>query len=224
MIQIVPRSWVRRLWPGIMPKATRSIWLTLDDGPDPVHTDRILRVLDQQQVKATFFMIGSKVEAHEGVVRRVFAAGHRIGNHTHTHRKLSELTLPEIRAEIEKADERIAPYVVGEKLFRPPYGASNAGIANVAAQLGYRTVLWNVDPTDWDPQYQPKTWISDAVRQVKDNRASVVLTHENQKTTADNYDLFIRSLKAIGSIRFEPPATLPEEVEGIPDWLRAGWL
>jgi len=218
-MRLDPRSWLRRLWPGAAPEVQRSIWLTLDDGPDPVLTDRILRILDRHRVSATFFMIGSKVEAHEDVVRRVFAAGHRIGNHTHTHRNLSELTLPEMREEIEQAEARLAPYVVGQKLFRPPYGASNAGTDRIAAQLGYRTVLWNVDPTDWDPQSQPKAWIGSAVRQVKDNRACVVLTHENQETTADYYDLFIRRLKAIGSIRFEPPSTLPEKIEGLPDWL-----
>jgi len=217
MTRLGLRSWTRKLRGGTQPP--RSLWLTLDDGPHPALTDRILRVLDLHRVSATFFMVGSKAAVHQETVRRVFAAGHRIGNHTHTHRRLSELTEPEIREELMTAHEHIAPYVVGQKLFRPPYGARNTCVDDVAAQLGYRTVLWNVDPTDWDVQCQPSAWIGNAVRQVEERRGSVVLTHDNLETTAEHYDLFIRKLKAIGSIRFEPPSSLPETIEALPEWL-----
>lgn len=202
------RRWVQRWNGGVTAQPPRCVWLTLDDGPDPVLTERILRVLDRHRVKATFFMIGKKVEAHGSVARRVFEAGHRIGNHTYSHRRLTELAAPDVREEIQRADGLLADYSRNDKIFRPPYGALNATVEAVAAGLGHQTILWDVDATDWDPPFQPKGWIRKCVWQIENGDGGIVLTHDNLKTTAEYYDLFIRRIKAIGSITFGDPALL----------------
>ncbi|WP_051371524.1 polysaccharide deacetylase family protein [Mesorhizobium loti] len=189
-------------------KSPRRVWLTLDDGPDPINTEKILKVLDRHRIKAAFFMIGEKVAAQPAVVQRVFDAGHRIGNHTFSHRRLTELTAAEIRDEIETTAKLISAFTRDEKIFRPPFGAIDQTVCAIADDLGHRTVLWNVDPTDWDLQCQPKGWIDKALHATHKREASVILAHDDRRTTAENFDLFIRRLKKSGRIAFENPATL----------------
>ena len=80
----------------------KHVWLTLDDGPDPVHSERILRVLDHHGIKAVFFVIGNRVAAHAATLRRTFEAGHLVANHTLTHRRLTELSDAEVLREIAR--------------------------------------------------------------------------------------------------------------------------
>src|SRR5688572_731689 len=71
--------------------ASKKVWLTLDDGPHPTHTNKILDVLDSHNIKATFFVLGTNVANHPALVKKAFDAGHHIGNHTYTHRDLTTL-------------------------------------------------------------------------------------------------------------------------------------
>ncbi|MEP6563488.1 MAG: polysaccharide deacetylase family protein [Mesorhizobium sp.] len=186
----------------------KRIWLTLDDGPHPVHTEQILRVLDRHRIKATFFVIGEKVADQDAMVRRAFDAGHRIGNHSFTHRRMTELSPPEIRDEIEKTDQLISRYTNGQKIFRPPFGAHDAKVDAIVDALGHRIVMWHVDPTDWDPRHQPKAWIGRALHEMGDKPDCVILNHDDRATTAAHYDLFIERIKRTGSVNFEHPDTL----------------
>ncbi|ESZ09351.1 polysaccharide deacetylase family protein [Mesorhizobium sp. M1060] len=189
-------------------KLPKRVWLTLDDGPEPGHTEQILKVLDLHRIKATFFVIGEKVAAHPAIVQRVFDAGHRIGNHTFSHRRLTELKPAEVRQEIESTGSLISAFTPGGKIFRPPFGALSRVVSEIADELGHRTLLWDVDPNDWDPHRQPKGWIRSALREVRAKRDCVILTHDSLPTTAENFDLFITLLKKAGPITFEDPATL----------------
>jgi peptidoglycan/xylan/chitin deacetylase (PgdA/CDA1 family) len=101
----------------------RTVALTFDDGPDPRWTPQILNVLRREQVPATFFVVGSRVAEHGGLVRRTLAEGHEIGSHTYTHENLS--TLPAWRARLELLLSQLAlagSAGLNTSLFRPPYG------------------------------------------------------------------------------------------------------
>ncbi len=129
----------------------RVIALTFDDGPHPHYTDRILDVLESEGVKATFFVIGENVAAYPEVTRRVFLAGHEIGNHTYTHPLGGKVCLSEMEKEIQKTDlllEKLGCPAV--RLFRPPQGKYPAGLASCLQESGKMTVLWNIDTRDWD--------------------------------------------------------------------------
>ena len=205
----IPR--ISSLFSTSMPQARtspRRVWLTLDDGPEPVHTEQIVRALDRHRIKATFFVIGQKAATHPTIVQRVFDAGHRIGNHTFSHRRMTELTPTEVREEIESTSRLIAAFTPGQKIFRPPFGALSPTVSQIADELGHRTVLWDVDPNDWDPQRQPKGWIKAALHEMRQKQDCIILTHDDRRTTAENFDLFISLLKKSGPITFEDPATL----------------
>jgi peptidoglycan/xylan/chitin deacetylase (PgdA/CDA1 family)/spore germination protein YaaH/drug/metabolite transporter superfamily protein YnfA len=135
--------------------ATGVVALTFDDGPDPVWTPAVLRVLRQEHVPATFFVIGKSVQAHPDVLRQVVRDGHVIGNHTFSHRDLNHA--PDWRAEAEiLGTGAVIETTVGLKpvLYRSPYGGGDittagARATRLAISLGVRPVSWNNDSHDW---------------------------------------------------------------------------
>jgi peptidoglycan/xylan/chitin deacetylase (PgdA/CDA1 family) len=196
------------LVPAYATGAGKEVWLTFDDGPHPSQTDRILKILDNSKIKATFFVIGENAKNHKRLVKKAFDAGHRIGNHSYTHPHLSKLTEAQIRDEIKKTEDVIADYLGKAKIFRPPYGDHNAVVDRVVAALGYRLVTWSVDTLDWDKAYQPDGWVQHGLDQIRKRDRCVVLNHDIHKTTADNLQMFIDRIKQIGNVTFQPPSTL----------------
>jgi peptidoglycan/xylan/chitin deacetylase (PgdA/CDA1 family) len=125
--------------------------LTLDDGPHPEFTPRVLDILEKHGAKATFFMLGESASKYPEVVKKVAEAGHAIGNHSWNHPLLpsTESRLHRMR-QMWACAKTIAPY--GAKLFRPPYGAHDRKIRFDALILGYTIVLWSDSAQDWIPQ------------------------------------------------------------------------
>jgi peptidoglycan/xylan/chitin deacetylase (PgdA/CDA1 family) len=136
------------LWRG--PDGSRGVALTFDDGPHPVHTRAILKKLDAAGVKATFFVIGQKVERHPDVVREIAARGHLVALHGDAHDRLLAFRTPEtVRADLTRARDRLAA-LLGEPpvLYRPAVGQTNPRIARVADELGLAIVGWSVRARD----------------------------------------------------------------------------
>ena len=128
-----------------------SIALTIDDGPHPVWTPKILRLLDRYHVPALFCMIGNQVLGHEPVAKSVARAGHRLANHTWSHPiALAGKPSGQVRKEIARAQEKIhdtTGYV--PKLFRSPGGAWSPTVMKEAAHAGLVPLDWSDDPRDW---------------------------------------------------------------------------
>ena len=124
--------------------------LTFDDGPDPVHTRRILEILARYGVRATFFCVGHHVVALPDEVRRIVAAGHELGNHSWSHPFLPDLTGDQLREQIDRTAEAVAR-VTGEAptRFRPPYGALSPEVLAALEGLPDTLTLWDVDSRDW---------------------------------------------------------------------------
>ena len=135
----------------------KSIALTFDDGPDPKWTPKILDILQHYHVPATFFVQGAQAEQHPDIVRREYAEGHEIGNHTFYHPDLSTSSPTRVRLELD-ATQRAIQHLTGHstELFRAPYSvdttptkASEIRPLLTAEALGYVTVGANIDPNDW---------------------------------------------------------------------------
>ncbi len=131
--------------------------ITFDDGPDDKITPKILDVLKEKGVRATFFVIGRNALKHGDILRRIDQEGHDIGNHTFSHPRLSEMTPFDMRVELN-ATQRVLEFVLGKhtRLFRPPYNGSaiagqpdNMSVLQQATAMGYTTVLSSVDAGDW---------------------------------------------------------------------------
>jgi peptidoglycan/xylan/chitin deacetylase (PgdA/CDA1 family) len=128
----------------------KRIALTIDDGPSPVYTPQILRLLDKYQVTATFSMIGLQVASHPGLAREVAAAGHKIANHTWAHLNLAALPPVAVADQINRATGAIHT-VTGRipTLFRAPYGAWSPAVLQYCLQTAMTPLDWSVDPRDW---------------------------------------------------------------------------
>jgi peptidoglycan/xylan/chitin deacetylase (PgdA/CDA1 family) len=124
--------------------------LTFDDGPDPRYTPQVLRILQSEQVPATFFLVGAHAERYPGLVRRIQREGHEIGSHTYSHRNL--FLLPERTTEQEVARaEAVLTRLTGARphLFRPPRGLYDGGVRRLLQAHRYTVVLWSVSSRDW---------------------------------------------------------------------------
>jgi peptidoglycan-N-acetylglucosamine deacetylase len=128
---------------------TKLVALTFDGGPSGF-TPKIDRILQRKHVRATFFWVGSRIDGFERVVKRVARQGHEIANHSWFHDDLTALPAGDIRSQLARTNRLIAR-LTGDRpnVFRPPYGAVNPQVRRVAADLGMRTVTWDVDSVDW---------------------------------------------------------------------------
>src|SRR6202007_273382 len=124
------------------------IAMTFDDGPSPETTPRLLEILKQRNIKATFFMIGQNAQSNPAIVQRILAEGHEIGNHSWTHPQLSKLSNDRVSEEITKTQAAIKNACgYTPVLLRPPYGAITARQKEwIEKQFGLSVIIWSVDP------------------------------------------------------------------------------
>lgn len=138
-----------------VPTKQKVVALTFDDGPHPKYTPQVLDVLKRYHAKATFYVVGSRVERAPEVAKRAIKEGHELANHTYGHPYMTRISAQELREEIDKADE-VVTSITGHHLstFRPPGGVYNDLVVNTAKTAGYLVVMWswNQDTKDWsDP-------------------------------------------------------------------------
>lgn len=124
----------------------KVVALTFDDGPHPVYTPKILEILRRYNVKATFFLIGKRVEQFPQIAQQIISEGHEVGNHTYSHpNDLPKENWDKVRSEIEKCSTAIERVTgVRPKLFRPPKGFLNYKVLTLAQIEGYTLVFWTV--------------------------------------------------------------------------------
>ena len=133
-----------------VPRDGSVVYLTFDDGPDPVYTNQVLDVLARYNAKATFFVIGNSVDAYPGVVQRMIAEGHTVGNHTYYHEALP-LQEPDHIAQTLGATNAAIARAVGltTDCLRPPYGAMDQATFDLVRAQGFTVHMWEVDSEDW---------------------------------------------------------------------------
>lgn len=129
---------------------SQKIALTFDDGPHPKYTRKILDILKKYDIKATFFVIGQNIEYYPGILEEIIDEGHEIGNHTYNHKHTKQLNESDFDREVKSCDkivEEVCNYKI--KLFRPPEGFVDSKVKQVADELEYSIILWNIDTRDW---------------------------------------------------------------------------
>jgi peptidoglycan-N-acetylglucosamine deacetylase len=142
-------QWYGKTFTGLA-RPSRQLALTYDDGPNDLHTQRLLEVLAKHTVHATFFLIGNYVKQRPALAREISQAGHVIANHTFTHPLLIFKSEKEIRRELLDCRSAIEDAVgAHSNLFRPPFGGRRPGVLRIARDLGLHTIMWNVPGQDW---------------------------------------------------------------------------
>ena len=171
----------------------KRIALTFDDGPHPEVTKQILELLEKYNAKATFFMLGSRVQYYPGLAREVHDAGHEIGNHTWTHPVLTKMTPGAIQKEYESTEQALVK-AIGENssVFRPPYGAINDSVRKL---IPIHSVNWTIDTLDWKHRDPEK--LLPMLKEALHNNA-IVLMHDIHQSTADGLEPVLSYLQSEG--------------------------
>jgi len=176
--------------------ASGKIALTFDDGPVRRWTNRYLQVLEEHGVVATFFLTGRMVERYPDGLRDILAKGHEVGNHSHTHRLLINLSEEEVSWELSHSNEILLRYgEVAPITFRPPFGGRNRQIDAIAQAQGMRTIMWDIDPQDWRGSSA-----EEMVQYVlsRTHSGSIILFHEGRSNTLEALPLIIQGLQERG--------------------------
>ncbi|TDC60413.1 hypothetical protein E1200_30505, partial [Actinomadura sp. GC306] len=166
--------------------------LTFDDGPGE-HTGRLLDTLKAAGVRATFFMLGTMVQEHPDLVRRMVLEGHEVANHTWSHKDLTTLSDAGVRSQIERTQQAVkAAAGVEPTLMRPPYGATDD---QVGRAVGMPQILWSVDTMDWRHRSVARNTKLGTTKPV---HGDIVLYHDIHKPTVDSIPTVIDGLKKRG--------------------------
>ncbi len=177
---------------SLVDPARPMVALTFDDGPNPSSTGRILDSLQAVGGRATFFMVGERIDASQAVVQRMTALGCETANHTYGHKYLTKLGDSGIRSQVGQTNEKIqAVCGVSPTLVRPPGGFYDQSSLNTLGSMGMSAIMWSVDTLDWKTRNSQKT-VDAVLGQVKDG--DIVLMHDLYGTTADAAEILIPEL------------------------------
>jgi len=131
--------------------SSKKIALTFDDGPHPRLTPKILALLDEYDVRATFFVIGENVKNYSEAMRMLSETDHEIGNHTFSHRILKGISLDDIEREVSSCNQLLQEnFGINVSLLRPPQGRFDSSLQGLLGDMGYDIILWNIDTRDWE--------------------------------------------------------------------------
>ena len=171
-----------------------TISLTFDDGPDPEVTPRVLDVLGEEGVKASFFVIGRVAEKHPELVQRIVDEGHVVGNHTYNH----DYVFSKERAEKQVSEgQEVIEKIIGKKpaYFRPPFGVMTPEIANAVKKENCAIIGWDLRSQDGRIRTKEAT-----IKRVKNNlkKSTVLLFHDTNPTTPDALKEIIHLCKQNG--------------------------
>ncbi|MCS6782608.1 MAG: polysaccharide deacetylase family protein [Gloeomargarita sp. SKYBB_i_bin120] len=171
-----------------------QVALSFDDGPHGRYTPRILDILRQEGALATFFVQGRMARQHPGVLRRIQAEGHEIGNHTTHHVRLTLLDAAQFRQEVATTQALVCRLAgVQPRYLRPPFGHYDFKTASWAAELGLTLLMWDVDTRDW--QHRNPQRIIQIVQQ-QAQPGSIILMHDIFGSTVEALAAVIATLRA----------------------------
>lgn len=177
----------------------KKVALTFDDGPDPRYTPLLLAILEQEQVPATFFVVGERVGYYPSVVKSIAQHGHLLANHSFSHVDLENLSNEEIIAQeldpASKAVEKVTGFY--PLIMRPPYGALRIDSVDFLREQGWQIVRWSLDTFDWDPKRNKPDQIISRVLDLHHPNA-VVLMHCNNSATVKVLPSLIQTFRDLG--------------------------
>ncbi len=171
----------------------KRIALTFDDGPHPVYTEQMLEVLEENQVPATFFLLGQNIEGQEDVVKEIAEKGHLIGNHTYHHVQITGMPAEKAYEEIDKTSKLIEKVTgKGTEYVRPPFGTWNTGLEST---LNLIPVMWTIDTKDWTTE-NVDAIVNHVVKNAGEN--DIILMHDSYQSTVEATERIIKLLKSKG--------------------------
>lgn len=174
----------------------RMVALTFDATYGDNQTTRLLQILRDNNIKATFFLSGIWPANFPGPAAAIAAEGHEIGNHSLTHPHMTQIPLTQVSNQVIRTEALIRNITgVSTYLFRPPFGEYNQAVLNTVAALGYVTIMWTVDSLDW-----MNPGVTQIINRVVNNTApgAIILMHQAASQTPDALPVIISRLRQQG--------------------------
>lgn len=171
--------------------------LTFDDGPNPETTPKLLKILADRNVKATFFMLGERANAAPEIVKNVAAGGHEVANHSWSHPQLTKISQAAADKQVEDTSNPLEQITGAKPIYlRPPYGAMNPALqAHLNQKYDLSLIFWSVDPLDWKNRDAQAVY-DQIMRQV--HPGAIILAHDIHPTTVAAMPRVIDALIAKG--------------------------
>ncbi|MFA7272646.1 MAG: polysaccharide deacetylase family protein [Crocinitomicaceae bacterium] len=177
----------RRTWGFSLPK--NAVFLTFDDGPNPILTPWILDLLQEKGIKATFFCVGNNILTYPALFERIKAEGHQVANHTMQHEKGTKTPWKAYRQSILETEN-----LVENKLFRPPYGRLSMHLSAKLAKE-YKIIMWSWLSYDFDTRVSIDKILSNARKQIRSGQ--ILVLHDNDRFEARVKELLPQLLAVI---------------------------
>ena len=155
----------------------KVVALTFDDGPSHKGTGPVIKILKEHGIRATFYLNGEHIETKPELLTQLINAGHEIGNHSYSHKRMVFMSYSEVAKEVESTTSLIRDFgYTGEIHFRPPYGKNLVVLPYYLANNGITTVTWDVEPETFEPREDtPELIVKRAMEQVRPG--SIILLH-----------------------------------------------
>ena len=157
-----------------MPTREKKIWLTFDDGPDPIFTTEILSILDEYSIKATFFLEGEKAAQYPNLVEQIKKNNHSIGNHTNSHLDGWKTSTNTYLRNVYEAHK-----VIKSSLFRPPFGKIKISQIKKLSK-DFKIIMWSIMPLDFSNKISDSEFKDNILKNVK--KGSIIVLHCNSKS------------------------------------------
>jgi len=180
--KFVHRLFPKRVW--AFPNSKNSVYLTFDDGPIPIVTPWVIKVLKQYKSKATFFCIGDNVTKHENIFQQIIEEGHSIGNHTYNHLNGWSTKTKDYINNCEKCEDYLNRVKDNKSksnsLFRPPFGKLSLKQSKTLQERGFHIIMWDVLSADFDAKISNKKCLENVLKNIQPG--SIVVFHDSLKS------------------------------------------
>lgn len=174
----------------------KKVALTMNCAWNANDIDSILKILEENNVKITFFMVGDWIEKFPEAVKKIYDEGHEIASHSDTHPHVNNLSYEQNIEEIEKSNDKIEKITgTRTKIYRAPYGEYNNTVIQAANDKGYYTIQWNLDTLDYTGLTGEEMW---SRLDGKIKAGDIILSHNGTKHTADSLDMLLKNIKQKG--------------------------
>ncbi len=197
MLLIQPRRFLRKVYPKALwhfGRQEKNIYLSFDDGPVPEITDWILDELKRHNAKATFFCVGANILKNQDIFSRIIKSGHSVGNHSMFHNKGFSTRVENYLQEAEHCRQ-----LIGNRLFRPPYGQLKRSQCRSLINLGYKIVMWDVISYDYE-KITPERCLNIVLNNTRNG--SIIVFHDNFKAEQNLKYSLPRILEHFGNLGY----------------------
>jgi peptidoglycan/xylan/chitin deacetylase (PgdA/CDA1 family) len=174
----------------------KSFYLTFDGAPNPPGTDNILEILSTHDCLATFFMEGHRVAAEADCAARVLAAGHDVGNHSYTHQEFRNLSVAEVRTELQQTEDILEKHIgIRTRFCRPPFGTMTLEVEAAILDWGYTIVLWSYSNRDWETP-EVAVLAERIINGLREN--AIIVMHDHVPWVPETLDIIIPAIRSQG--------------------------